>query len=82
MIGPYTLYSLNFGNCSYAVKFGKKISQLILLSWHCTETNSHIGLEMLDLFFPFVQALHTVLNLYGLIYLCRFNDKNNKVFSK
>lgn len=51
----YKYYNLDFWKLSCDVSFGKKISTCTV-SLHCTEINSHIGLEMFKLFFPFVQG--------------------------
>jgi hypothetical protein len=59
---------------SCAVNFGKKVSQFIILNWHCTEINSHISLDTLNFIFPFIQKQCTVLNIQS--YLQGFDYRN------
>lgn len=53
------IYNLNFWKLAVMSTLEKKKKKYptCSVSWHCTEINSHIGLEMLNLiFFPFVQG--------------------------
>jgi hypothetical protein len=76
-INIYTYIEFEFfGNFSCAVNFGKNVSQFTVLSWHCTEINSHIGLEMLNLIFFSICTGVTHCIKYARSYLHGFDYKN------
>jgi hypothetical protein len=62
------MYNLDFGNFSCAVNFGKTVTQITMLSWLCTEINSHIGLATLNLiFFIYSRVMGCIENVRCLI---------------
>lgn len=83
------IYNLNFLETSCDVNFGKKTKTTkkkeyptCSVSWHCTEINSHIGLEMLNLIFFSICTGVTHCIKYVWSYLHGFDYRTNKVFSK
>lgn len=68
--------------CKIFVNFGKSIP-VHLLNWHCTEINSHVGLEMLNIFFSVcTEVTHLLLNMYGLVYAGVITETNKVFFNE
>lgn len=71
VVGPYMNIIWIFGNFGYAVNFEQKFT---VLSWHCTETDSCIGVEMLNLFFSICARItHCIKYIWS--YLCGCDKK-------